>query len=1531
MERSEKREKRSVDEMLKREQEEENEEVLVVSLGQEVDGQEELEVSDTEDEEEEGSTPLITACRKGMTEVVQRLLRAGADMTLCNCSQQTALHITPPELQGKVLGWMSRPHLPPQAQLLQAAWQGDLHSLQHLLAQTDRVDVNVPNSDGVTAVMLAVRDIDLFEGIMTPLPWEHRPVEVVKELLALSSDLRVRDHSGCSAPHYAANTNSPLKEEIVHMMVEALSQTDAAPMLLLAPDKNSCQDLDSEFGDLDVELDLASLYPSYQSTAASPTQTPTYQHRFLLYSHTGEVLESSENPPLSDHHKGLSQDKGIPLCFQNAMETLRDIRQAYQDAGRGSRGGLFLPSLNDNSRCWSHLDPAPSSGLLSTRTSCLPVPPRHRPRTRSVVAAFPSSPGLLSVAESSQLSQSAPSNMEPLLCSNTMMQARAHIQTRLGSQDTVNEQKFSQGLLPAPHPRTPKLLVPLDSRPRDIAALPVLKHHVPLKPISRSPLSSSTRLRRGRLSWGSPRTSSLTTKGGSEESGSSSSSSSSQSSIDLEDEDDEDERDTHERASGESHLKFVGDRLLQHSNDVSSTEADLVGETRQRFKVQSRIGHIPPVHRSAHNLDGEPISKTSDLLSTEKAINSHCEGKATNMNCTKGLVDSQPFIKCNYAQQGDTMNHTKDTVNNEIPITSKSKEEKNNVGYTTEPETEISHGIKFNMKNDQGDAITCSEDIYRTDLQHIKQTERTMKDSCYEETQVDNQVPRREEERTQLFTPAVKLSQTDMHPKRGERMLKALKPVRNKERTSMNCELRANIQTSQQSCNIISHKDRSILNRKSKNNLKHSPMSAQVKDKTRKSPELLISGETVTKVKSKLKSVKGAHLPATPSPRKKVIDHAQSKRANPDKLNSNRAQQHPPVRELKSTQQLERPGLAGTPRSKSAVDFITYKDMFQQIQSGDEGPAIYEMFAGPVYDNLRVSSSCEKFKKRQVQSAPFRKTQQWHKVKHRPLKQAQSKLRRSAGESMVVSAKSKPKLASSRVKPHLTPVSRKGTHKMKAMPISDVHTGAELALSKDVDICHNSAQEKAEVHMLSTIEEALSCRFGSETLKSDDKTLTTPVTSSHAEDCSHMHMNLQEKNGNSSIGNPNRPVPEPMLSPSPQMLKINTCPSSSSSSHTIMSPVYQKFLDEVGDGLLTDELLQCLAEELISLDERNVSIGPCPENLEPNKEKSNREDDPVSERNAFPEVNSTDSAALLGSGLVVDDTITWTKGEVLGRGAYGTVYCGLTSQGQLIAVKQVSLDASDPDAAQREYSRLQGEVELLKTLRHTNIVGFLGTSLHQHVVSIFMEYIPGGSIASILHRFGPLPERVLALYTHQILEGVAYLHLNRVIHRDLKGNNVMLMPTGVIKLIDFGCARRLSCLNHTASNSGDLLKSVHGTPYWMAPEVINETGYGRKSDIWSVGCTVFEMATGKPPLAHMDKIAALFYIGAQRGLMPSLPDGFSDNAKDFVKISLTSDQRLRPSADQLLKHSFIPQNETGVNSWETQKKNCCGHPEGLCG
>ncbi|XP_063115055.1 mitogen-activated protein kinase kinase kinase 19 isoform X3 [Cavia porcellus] len=230
------------------------------------------------------------------------------------------------------------------------------------------------------------------------------------------------------------------------------------------------------------------------------------------------------------------------------------------------------------------------------------------------------------------------------------------------------------------------------------------------------------------------------------------------------------------------------------------------------------------------------------------------------------------------------------------------------------------------------------------------------------------------------------------------------------------------------------------------------------------------------------------------------------------------------------------------------------------------------------------------------------------------------------------------------------------------------------------------------------------------------------------------------------------------------------------------------------------------------------------------------------------------------------------------------------------------------NSLKHEESVLWTKVDLLKALKHVNIVTYLGTCLEENIVSIFMEFVPGGSISSIISRFGPLPEMVFCKYTKQILQGVAYLHENCVVHRDIKGNNVMLMPTGIIKLIDFGCAKRLAWAGLNGTHS-DTLKSMHGTPYWMAPEVINESGYGRKSDIWSIGCTVFEMATGKPPLASMDRMAAMFYIGAHRGLMPPLPDHFSENAADFVRMCLTRDQHERPSAFQLLKHSFVTRNQ----------------------
>ncbi|XP_019378040.1 PREDICTED: mitogen-activated protein kinase kinase kinase 19 isoform X1 [Gavialis gangeticus] len=393
---------------------------------------------------------------------------------------------------------------------------------------------------------------------------------------------------------------------------------------------------------------------------------------------------------------------------------------------------------------------------------------------------------------------------------------------------------------------------------------------------------------------------------------------------------------------------------------------------------------------------------------------------------------------------------------------------------------------------------------------------------------------------------------------------------------------------------------------------------------------------------------------------------------------------------------------------------------------------------------------------------------------------------------------------------------------------------------------------------------------------------------------------------------------------------------------------YQNILSHAENKELTDELLCCLAAGLLVLKEKDTNSsrilmknqGSKLQNMFAKEERCIVNGDGkvvTSEEQSYSEaflasnrendlLNFSDSTNLPESSSANDDPIIWTRGEILGKGAYGTVYCGLTSQGQLIAVKQVALDTSDQVSTEKEYQKLQEEVDLLKTLKHINIVTYLGTCLANNIVSIFMEFVPGGSISSIIHRFGPLPEIVLCKYTTQILQGVAYLHENRVVHRDIKGNNVMLMPNGVIKLIDFGCAKRLAWVSLNGTQS-EMLNSVHGTPYWMAPEVINESGYGRKSDIWSIGCTVFEMATGKPPLASMNRIAAMFYIGAYRGLMPPLPDHFSGIAADFVHVCLTRssfptnilapyfhgpcipliarDQHERPSALQLLEHPFI--------------------------
>lgn len=671
-------------------------------------------------------------------------------------------------------------------------------------------------------------------------------------------------------------------------------------------------------------------------------------------------------------------------------------------------------------------------------------------------------------------------------------------------------------------------------------------------------------------------------------------SSSSHSSVDLEDEDADRDQD--------AYLTVSHDRMLELPKDASTAEADRTGKTALHFKVQSKINHVPLIRRSGHSLKEDLINHTSDLHNSEIALNSQNEGKVSRMNITKECADSESSKAYDSAKNGDTLTQDEGILNNVIVFTSESKDEKNNVGNTSEPGTEIIHGVVFNVNNDLNE------------LRNVKQTEKTiMKYSCDEEHQVDKTLvcspvdetlnPRAAVGNIQICASPENIHRNDGDHKKDEK----LTPDKEK-RTNVNFELRTSNHT-KQPFNILAHKDRSILNRnKSKSNFKYSLLNTQVKDKTRKSPEQTGSrGGTVAKAKSKMKSKCAHSNSGTSSPRKKVIDYAQSKIIHPVTT-----QQHAQGRELRSAQQLRKPCVEETPRSKSAVDLITYKDMFQQIQSqSQEGPAIYEMFAGPVYENLRVPYTCEKLNERSPpQCAPPKKTQQGHKAKHRQLKSAHSKPNRSPAETTVVSAKSKAKPVLSRIKTPVTPV-RKGIHKGRNNPQLDT----EVVLNKGVNIC----QDKGESH-LSTIEETFPTH-DSETIKcDDDSTLTTPTSASHGADFSHTHKNIQDTTVSSLTGNQNGPLPEPVLSKRPHRPKMDTWTSSSSNSYTITSPVYQKFLDEAGDGPLTDDLLQCLAEELISLDERDASIGP----LNPNKEKSNqessREDDRVMGLNMFSEV-----------------------------------------------------------------------------------------------------------------------------------------------------------------------------------------------------------------------------------------------------------------------------------------------------------------------
>ena len=274
------------------------------------------------------------------------------------------------------------------------------------------------------------------------------------------------------------------------------------------------------------------------------------------------------------------------------------------------------------------------------------------------------------------------------------------------------------------------------------------------------------------------------------------------------------------------------------------------------------------------------------------------------------------------------------------------------------------------------------------------------------------------------------------------------------------------------------------------------------------------------------------------------------------------------------------------------------------------------------------------------------------------------------------------------------------------------------------------------------------------------------------------------------------------------------------------------------------------------------------------------------------------------------ENVKWMQGALIGQGSFGSVFLALHAlTGELMAVKQVETpSASNSTVDKRKESMvaaLKREINLLRDLQHENIVQYLGSNSDDHHFNIFLEYVPGGSVATMLASYGPLQEPLIKNFVRQILAGLSYLHGQDIIHRDIKGANVLVDNKGVVKISDFGISKRVEASAILQPQKGHIHRpSLQGSVFWMAPEVVKQTSYTRKADIWSLGCLIVEMFTGTHPFPNYNQMQAIFQIG-NSSAKPTTPDCASEDAQAFLQRTFEYDFEKRPSADELLGSAFL--------------------------
>lgn len=267
----------------------------------------------------------------------------------------------------------------------------------------------------------------------------------------------------------------------------------------------------------------------------------------------------------------------------------------------------------------------------------------------------------------------------------------------------------------------------------------------------------------------------------------------------------------------------------------------------------------------------------------------------------------------------------------------------------------------------------------------------------------------------------------------------------------------------------------------------------------------------------------------------------------------------------------------------------------------------------------------------------------------------------------------------------------------------------------------------------------------------------------------------------------------------------------------------------------------------------------------------------------------------------------WVKGELIGVGTFGKVYLALNvTTGEMIAVKQTTIS---PQFVNNRKTReimnsFKAEVETLKDLDHENIVQYLGFGRKGDTYSIFLEYVSGGSVGHLIRSYGKFNESLIRYLTKQVLQGLCYLHSKGILHRDLKADNLLLETDGICKISDFGISKKSKDIY-----SNDASMNFQGTVFWMAPEIVDNQshkGYNAKVDIWSLGCAVLEMFSGKRPWADYAVAGAIYKLGTKSAppISQEARDNMSPEGYSFLQRCFEVDPEKRPTAAMLLTDDF---------------------------